>query len=112
MQRTQSHLSARIGLCESIETLSDDECIKVMRLLREKFKYKNLNQFLMNIVLQMIKTMKTDILMDIFDSIKSISIKTDNVNNQSKTKKNSQNNKKQLLFPLLDLPIDFIIIFK
>ena len=70
---SESCLSQKISLCRCIETLNDDECLQVIRLLQHYQKYEHLNQLLVQIIMKITSKMNVESLEHIYNEIKQIS---------------------------------------
>ena len=109
---SESCLSQKISLCRCIETLNDDECLQVIRLFQ---KYQHLNQFLIKIILKMTEKMNVESLQHINNEMKQIISNNKYVRSQQQSERNNDNKFKNgkksgenVVFPLIQLPIDLI----
>ena len=91
-------------MCLYVEKLNDDGCLQVIRLLQHSQKYQNLNQLLVNIILKMTENMNIESLQLINNEMKYVQSQQ-SVNNKLKNGKNCDKN---VIFPLIRLPIDLI----
>ena len=111
---SESCLSQKMSLCRCIETLNDDGCFKVIRLLQHSRKYKDLNQFLIRIAMATTNKMNVESLQHITNEIKQISCNTEYiqvqgpVDNNNDKSKNSDHENTTNIFPLFRLPVDII----
>ena len=107
---TKSLLCHKISLCESIEQLNDEQCFDVMRLMQKELGYDKLNQVLMKVLFSSTQSWSIESLQRIEKEISSNMSNCALSNKAQNAKKDNelQNENKQLLFPLLQLPIDLI----
>ena len=120
-----SHLSWKIQLCELIERLNENGHQKVVQLLQQysDFEFKDSSNLSMKLTFSVTKTMNTDSLAIIVDTIQQMinnpslvskNTKPFNSNINLKTTTQSANDKHEIkkqniiLFPLSRLPIDLI----
>ena len=112
---SESHLSQKISLCQYIETLNDDGCLQVIRLLQHYQKYKHLNQFLIKVLMQTTDQMDVESLQQMHNEIKQMSCNNKYVQMRQSPCVKSKNSEKSptidhdnIIFPLFRLPIDMI----
>lgn len=101
----ESRLSQVMKICKLVESMSEEECLTTLKLIREELGCDNTNQLLIKILVRASNVLFTN------DTLEKISRKIqDNINLKVKPKKKSNNltPNAQLLFPLMNLPIDLI----
>ena len=110
----KSNLCERIELCKSIETLSKDGCLAVIRLMSNIISNNNLNCFLINIVLNSNGILSNNHLQEFGKEFEQLlSSHPQYIQQPSKTitshkQEKQEKQQKEQLFPLLRLPIDLI----
>ena len=110
---SESCLSQKISFCRCIETLNDDGCLKVIRLLQHSQQYERLSQFLIRIVMKTTDKMNFESLQNINNEIKQISCNNKYIEHQHSVDNKSKNSEKcssheNIIFPLFRLPVDII----
>ena len=107
---SQSRLSYKISLCQSVEMMNDNGCFEVIRLLQRQSGYHDLNCFVTKLVMQLSET--TDIeLIEAMDNTMKEMISNDDYTNSKKHCSNdsgNSNTSKTMIFPLSRLPKDII----
>ena len=102
---SQSRLSQVMGICELVQSMSEEECLHTFELIRQELGCDNTNQLLIKIFVRASNVLFTN------DTLEKISTKIQDKNNTKPKEKDKCNNSKQrdnVLFPLLNLPIDLI----
>ena len=111
---SESCLSQKISLCRCIETLNDDGCLQVIRLLQN---HQCLNQVLLQVVLKITDNMNVESLQDMNNQMKQIACNNKYVqkspDNKLKnfadcTSVNTNQPCENIIFPLSRLPVDII----
>ena len=115
---SKSCLSQKISLCECIETLNDNGCFQVIRLLQHFQEYQYLNQFLIHVIFKITEETNVESLQYINNEIKQIAcnnryLRIDHEQQSANIKlKNAKNcapiEGKNVIFPLFRLPVDII----
>ena len=83
---SQSRLSYKISLCQSIENLNDDGCFEVIRLLQRGSGCQDLNGFVIKLIMQMTQTIDVEIFTKMGNKIKEM------VSNNNYTNSDSEKN--------------------
>ena len=107
---SQSRLSYKISLCQSIEKLNDSGCFEVIRLLQHKSGCQDLNCFVTTVIMQMTQTMDVEWLTQMDNTVKEM-ISNDNYTKSKKLCSNDvakSNTSETIIFPLLQLPRDIL----
>ena len=103
----RSRLSIRISISELVETLSENECVNVIRLLQHELGYTSLNTMVNKIMFQLTQTVTNESLINMEQTIKDTSSAHPTPNPIiSAINNTSQDN---VLFPLHRLPNDLIL---
>ena len=109
---SQSRLSQKISLYQSIDTLNNAGCLEVLQVLQEHSDCQTMNQFVLRIAIQITEAMNFKSIENLNDTVKQI-ICNDNYlkkerNNNQLQSNTATNQIQDLEFPLFRLPIDII----
>ena len=104
----RSTLSVKISIAQLVETLNDDECIDVIRLLQHEDGDITLNTIVNRMIIQSTERLSNESLIKIENTIKDKYSQHSKRNTVSSTTKNNAITTHSVLFPLHRLPNDLL----
>ena len=105
---TSSSLSVKICIAESVEQLSEEECVNVLRLIQNELGHSTLNKTVTHMILKLKENLTKDSLNRIANKIKTTLNKKIAMATSKDSNKYGNGDKKDLLFALSRLPIDLL----
>lgn len=104
---SRSSLSLKISFVELVETLSDDGCVEVIRLLQKELGSHTLNKAIIQIFMQC-GNLTDDCVTRMTKKIKENYSQHPRKVKTAPAIKDNKHNRKDVIFPLFSLPIDLI----